>query len=147
MAKIIVEHGKLIPVEDEGAGHNRRVCRVGPVGKLYIALGQRYNVPPKNKMDEFNKWGIGDIIRMNLDGSITRGIEIMVAVASVTANTGKRGGGKRTVRTLCGPAVSGLRSRRTWRRRAHSHNSFDLWTYDGTLEDIHHALYVKRREM
>jgi hypothetical protein len=88
MAKIIVEHGKLIPVEDEGAGHNRRVCRVGPVGKLYIALGQRYNVPPKNKMDEFNKWGIGDIIRMNLDGSITRGIEIMVAVASVTANTG-----------------------------------------------------------
>ena len=23
---------------------------------------------------------------------------------------------------------------------------FDLWTYDGTLEDIHHALYVKCRE-
>jgi transposase len=22
---------------------------------------------------------------------------------------------------------------------------FDLWTYDGTLEDIHHALYVKCR--
>jgi transposase len=23
---------------------------------------------------------------------------------------------------------------------------FHLWTYDGTLENIHHALYVKRRE-
>jgi hypothetical protein len=32
-------------------------------------------------------------------------------------------------------------------RRAHSHDSLDLWIYDGTLEDIHHALYVKRREM
>lgn len=44
-------------------------------GKLYIAMGQPYNVPPKRKMGEFNKWGIGGIIRMNLDGSITRGIE------------------------------------------------------------------------
>jgi hypothetical protein len=31
---------------EEGAGHNRRVCRVGPDGKLYIALGQPYNVLP-----------------------------------------------------------------------------------------------------
>jgi glucose/arabinose dehydrogenase len=67
-AKAIVEQGKLIPAE-EGGGHNRRVCRVGPDGKLYIALGQPYNVPPKTKMDEFNKWGIGGIIRMNLDGT------------------------------------------------------------------------------
>jgi glucose/arabinose dehydrogenase len=67
-AKAIVEQGKLIPAE-EGGGHNRRVCRVGPDGKLYIALGQPYNVPPKTKMDEFNIWGIGGIIKMNLDGS------------------------------------------------------------------------------
>jgi glucose/arabinose dehydrogenase len=67
-AKAIVPQGKLIPAE-EGAGHNLRVCRVGPDGKLYIALGQPYNVPPKTKMDEFNKWGIGGIIRMNLDGT------------------------------------------------------------------------------
>ncbi len=46
-----------------------RVCRVGPDGKLYVALGQPYNVPPKTKMDEYNKWGIGGIIRMNLDGT------------------------------------------------------------------------------
>ena len=143
-AKAIVEQDKLLPVEDARSPHNARVRRVGPDGKLYIAMGQPYNVPPKRKMGEFNKRGIGGIIRMNLDGSITRGIEIIVAVASVTANTGKRGGGKRTVWTLCRPAVSGLRSRRTWRRRAHSHDSFDLWTYDGTLEDIHRALYASR---
>jgi hypothetical protein len=62
-------------------------------GKLYIAMGQPYNVPPKRKMGEFNKWGIGGIIRMNLDGSITRGIEIIVAVASVTANRAESGRG------------------------------------------------------
>jgi len=67
MAKVIVEQGKLIPAE-EGTGHNLRVCRVGPDGKLYIALGQPYNVPPKTKMDEFNKWGIGGIVRMKRDG-------------------------------------------------------------------------------
>jgi glucose/arabinose dehydrogenase len=67
-AKAIVEQGKLIPAGD-GMGHNLRVCRVGPDGKLYIALGQPYNVPPQEKMAEFNKWGIGGIIRMNLDGT------------------------------------------------------------------------------
>src|ERR1700720_576926 len=67
-AKAIVEQGKLIPA-GEGAGHNLRVCRVGPDGKLYIALGQPYNVPPHEKMTEFDKWGIGGIIRMNLDGT------------------------------------------------------------------------------
>jgi glucose/arabinose dehydrogenase len=48
-AKAIVAQNKLIPPEDEGAAHNLRVCRVGPDNKLYIALGQRYNVPPKRK--------------------------------------------------------------------------------------------------
>jgi glucose/arabinose dehydrogenase len=67
-AKAIVEQGKLIPVA-EGTGHNLRVCRVGPHGKLYVALGQPYNVPPREKMAEFNEWGIGGIIRMNLNGT------------------------------------------------------------------------------
>ncbi|MDQ6704171.1 MAG: PQQ-dependent sugar dehydrogenase [Pseudomonadota bacterium] len=68
-AKVIVGQDKLIPAEDEGTGHNLRVCRAGPDNKLYIALGQPYNVPPHEKMPEFNKWGIGGIIRMNLDGT------------------------------------------------------------------------------
>jgi glucose/arabinose dehydrogenase len=67
-ANALVEHGKLIPA-GEGTGHNARVCRVGPDARLYIALGQPYNVPPKSKMDEYNKWGVGGIIRMNLDGT------------------------------------------------------------------------------
>jgi glucose/arabinose dehydrogenase len=68
-AKVIVAQDKLIPVEDEGASHNLRVCRVGPDNKLYVALGQPYNVPPHEKMAEFNEWGIGGIIRMNRDGT------------------------------------------------------------------------------
>ena len=30
--------------------------------------------------------------------------------------------------------------------RSTVHGYFDLWTYDGTLDRIHHALYVKCRE-
>jgi len=28
----------------------------------------------------------------------------------------------------------------------HASDYFDLWTYDGTLENIRHALYVRDRE-
>jgi glucose/arabinose dehydrogenase len=68
-ANVIVEQDNLLPVEDARAPHNARVCRAGPDNKLYIALGQRYNVPPRKKMTEFNEWGIGGIIRMNLNGT------------------------------------------------------------------------------
>lgn len=67
--KIIVGQGELIPPRDEGTAHNARVCRIGPDEKLYVALGQPYNVPPKSKMAEFDKWGIGGLIRLNPDGS------------------------------------------------------------------------------
>jgi glucose/arabinose dehydrogenase len=68
-ATTVVAQGKLIPPEDESDNHSARVCRVGPDGKLYIALGQPYNVPPHEKMPKFNEWGIGGIIKMNQDGS------------------------------------------------------------------------------
>ncbi|MGH6847131.1 MAG: PQQ-dependent sugar dehydrogenase [Methylocella sp.] len=68
-ARTVVAQGKLIPPEDESDNHSARVCRVGPDGKLYIALGQPYNVPPKTKRDAFNEWGIGGIVRMDLDGT------------------------------------------------------------------------------
>jgi glucose/arabinose dehydrogenase len=68
-AIIVVSQGGLIPPRDESTNHSARVCRIGPDGKLYIALGQPYNVPPREKMPEFNKWGIGGIIRMNQDGT------------------------------------------------------------------------------
>jgi glucose/arabinose dehydrogenase len=66
----VVPQGKLIPVEEESYNHHARTCRVGPDGMLYITLGQPYNVPPREKLALFNKWGIGGIVRMNaFDGS------------------------------------------------------------------------------
>ena len=41
---------------------------VGPDNKLYIQLGQPYNVPAKDKLGMYTKLGIGGIIRMDRDG-------------------------------------------------------------------------------
>ena len=65
----VVPEGKLIPPDEESYNHTARVCRIGPDGKLYIALGQPFNVPAPEKMDLYNRVGIGGIIRMNNDGS------------------------------------------------------------------------------
>jgi len=66
---VVVPQGQLIPVAEESYNHTARVCRIGPDGKLYIQLGQPYNVPPKEKVDMYRKLGIGGIIRMDQDGS------------------------------------------------------------------------------
>jgi len=66
----VVGQGKLIPEEEESFNHGARVCRVGKDGKLYIALGQPFNVPAKEKLELYGQWGIGGIVRMNaFDGS------------------------------------------------------------------------------
>lgn len=65
---VVVPQGELIPKEDESFNHTARVCRVGADNKIYITLGQPFNVPAKNKMDGFNKHGIGGIIRVDQDG-------------------------------------------------------------------------------
>ncbi|MBD3677480.1 MAG: PQQ-dependent sugar dehydrogenase [Rhodobacteraceae bacterium] len=65
----IVPGGELVPPEEESYNHTARVCKIGPDGKLYISLGQPFNVHPKEKVDLYNEWGIGGMIRMNLDGS------------------------------------------------------------------------------
>lgn len=65
----VVPEGQLIPGADESYNHTARVCAVGPDNKLYIQLGQPFNVPPPEKLDTFKKYGIGGIIRMNRDGS------------------------------------------------------------------------------
>jgi glucose/arabinose dehydrogenase len=64
----IVPQGELIPKDEESYNHTARVCRVGPDDKLYIALGQPFNVPAPDKLDLYRKWGIGGIIRMDRDG-------------------------------------------------------------------------------
>ena len=66
----VVPQGQLIPAEEESFNHGARVCRIGKDGMLYIALGQPFNVPPREKLDLYKKWGIGGIVRMNaFDGS------------------------------------------------------------------------------
>ena len=65
----IVKQGELIPASEESFNHSARVCRVGPDNKLYVALGQPYNVYAPSKYDMFYKAGLGSITRMNQDGS------------------------------------------------------------------------------
>ncbi|MGC9369130.1 MAG: PQQ-dependent sugar dehydrogenase [Paracoccaceae bacterium] len=65
----LVAQGDLIPPEEESYNHTARVCKIGPDGKIYISLGQPFNVPAAEKLDLYKKWGIGGIIRMNLDGT------------------------------------------------------------------------------
>jgi transposase len=68
---------------------------------------------------------------------------------------GKTGGGKRTVvmREVVNGLMYILSTGCQWRAipkdlppKSTIYDYFDLWTYDGTLEAIHHALYVKCRE-
>jgi glucose/arabinose dehydrogenase len=65
----VVKNGELIPGADESFNHTARVCAIGPDKKLYVQLGQPYNVPPPDRQEEFKKLGVGGIIRMNQDGS------------------------------------------------------------------------------
>jgi glucose/arabinose dehydrogenase len=64
----VVPEGQLIPVEEESYNHTARTCRIGPDNKLYITLGQPFNVPPPEKSDLYGQWGLGGIIRMDRDG-------------------------------------------------------------------------------
>ena len=68
----------------------------------------------------------------------------------------KRGGNKRSV--ILREVVNGLMyilgTGCQWRAipkdlppRSTVHDYFDLWSWDGTLDRIHHALYVKCREL
>ena len=68
---------------------------------------------------------------------------------------GKRGGGKRSVnlRAVVDGLMYVLSTGCQWRAipkdlppRSTVHGYLDLWDYDGTLERIHHALFVQCRE-
>jgi len=64
----VVKGGELIPKEEESYNHTARVCRVGPDDKLYITLGQPFNVFAPEKMDLYKEVGIGGIVRMDREG-------------------------------------------------------------------------------
>jgi glucose/arabinose dehydrogenase len=67
-AFVVVKQGELIPPEEESFNHGARVCRIGPDNKLYISLGQPFNVYAKEKHELYQKVGIGGIVRMDRDG-------------------------------------------------------------------------------
>ncbi len=68
VAGAVVPEGELIPKSEESYNHTARPCRIGPDNKLYIQLGQPYNVPGKDKLDLYHKTGMMGIIRMDRDG-------------------------------------------------------------------------------
>jgi glucose/arabinose dehydrogenase len=67
-AFVVVDQGKLIPPEEESFNHGARVCRIGPDNKLYVSLGQPFNVYAREKHELYQKVGIGGIVRMDRDG-------------------------------------------------------------------------------
>jgi glucose/arabinose dehydrogenase len=89
-AAIVVKEGELIPAEEVSYNHTARTCRVGPDNKLYITLGQPFNVPAPEKLDLYNQTGIGGIIRMDRDGKnrevFARGVRNSVGMDFNPAN-------------------------------------------------------------
>ncbi len=65
----VVKQGDLIPASEQSFNHSARVCRVGPDNKLYVTVGQPYNVYTPDKYDLYYKVGMGGIIRMDREGS------------------------------------------------------------------------------
>jgi glucose/arabinose dehydrogenase len=68
VAVAVVKQGELIPTEEESYNHTARACVIGPDNRLYITLGQPFNVTPSEKVDLYRKWGIGGIVSFNRDG-------------------------------------------------------------------------------
>jgi glucose/arabinose dehydrogenase len=64
----VVKQGELIPKAEESYNHTARECRIGPDNKLYIQLGQPFNVPAPEKWNLYKTIGMGGIIRMDRDG-------------------------------------------------------------------------------
>ena len=62
----IIDQGDLIPVEEESYNHTARVCAIGPKdNKLYVSLGQPFNVAGPDKYPLYDQVGIGGMIRFN----------------------------------------------------------------------------------
>ena len=88
----VVPEGALVP-EDELVplpgwvlpSHAWRVCRVGPDGRLYVALGQPHDVPPPGKLALYGRLGMGGIVRMDRGGGnrevYARGVRNSVGLA------------------------------------------------------------------
>jgi glucose/arabinose dehydrogenase len=67
-AATVLPQGQLIPVEEESFNHGARTCRIGPDNKLYITMGNPFNVPAREKLALYDKVGMMGIVRMDRDG-------------------------------------------------------------------------------
>ena len=65
----IVKQGELIPPEEESYNHTARACVIGPDNRIYITLGQPFNVQPPEKIDPYRKVGIGGIVSFTREGT------------------------------------------------------------------------------
>jgi glucose/arabinose dehydrogenase len=62
----IIAQGELIPPEEESYNHSARVCAINPKdNKLYVSMGQPFNVAPADKYPMYDQVGIGGMIRFN----------------------------------------------------------------------------------
>ena len=62
----IIDQGGLIPPEEESYNHTARVCAVNKAdNKLYVSMGQPFNVAGPDKYPAYDQVGIGGIIRFN----------------------------------------------------------------------------------
>lgn len=61
----IIAQGELIPPEEESYNHTARVCAIGPDNKLYVSMGQPFNVTGPDKVELYQEVGIGGMIRFN----------------------------------------------------------------------------------
>jgi glucose/arabinose dehydrogenase len=61
----IIDQGDLIPPEEESYNHTARVCAIGPDNKLYVSMGQPFNVAGPDKYPLYDEVGIGGMIRFN----------------------------------------------------------------------------------
>ena len=61
----IISQGNLIPPEEESYNHTARVCVIGPDNKLYVSMGQPFNVAGPDKYPLYDEVGIGGMIRFN----------------------------------------------------------------------------------
>ena len=104
---VVVPQGQLIPKAEESFNHTARDCRVGPDNKLYIQLGQPFNVPAKDKVAAIAKIGLGGIIRMDQDGKNREIYAHGCAIPSASTSTRRtRRSGPTTIRSTAWATTS-----------------------------------------
>jgi len=61
----IIDQGKLIPPAEESYNHTARVCAISKKdNKLYVSMGQPFNVAGPEKYPLYDQVGIGGMIRL-----------------------------------------------------------------------------------